>query len=64
MATNTPQAWQDLEATVLAAVAPMSDAELTRYCAQLQRGWKETREPIVWDILQAVYAEQHRRRFA
>jgi hypothetical protein len=64
MPTNTPQTWQDLEATVRAAVAPMSDTELANYCAQLQRGWRETRESVVWEILQAVYTEQHRRRFA
>ena len=64
MTTNTPQTWENLEASVRAAVAPMSDAELTSYCAQLQRGWNDTREPITWDVLQAVYTEQHRRRFA
>jgi len=42
----------------------MSDTELANYCAQLQRGWRETRESVVWEILQAVYTEQHRRRFA
>jgi hypothetical protein len=61
---NTPQAWNLLRSKVQAATAHLSDAELTDRTARLQRRWRDHKRGATWNVLQELYTEQHRRRWA
>jgi hypothetical protein len=62
--TNTPEAWNRLRAKVQQATADLSDLQLTYRCAELQERWRDYKRGATWDVLQEVYTEQHRRRWA
>lgn len=62
--TNTPQAWNLLRSKVQAATAGLTDSQLLERTAQLQRRWRDHKRGATWDVLQELYTEQHRRRFA
>ena len=60
---HTPQAWYSLRAKVQTATAGLTDQQLTDRTAQLQRRWRDHKRGATWNVLQKLYAEQHRRRF-
>jgi hypothetical protein len=62
--TNTPEAWNRLRAKVQQATADLSDLQLTYRCAELQERWRDHKRGATWAVLQEVYTEQHRRRWA
>jgi hypothetical protein len=61
---NTPAAWNALRSKVQTATAQLTDAQLTGKVASLQRRWCDHRRAATWDVLQELYTEQHRRRWA
>jgi len=61
---NTPQAWNLLRSKVQAATANLTDSQLLERAAKLQRRWRDHKRTATWNILQELYTEQHRRRFA
>lgn len=61
---NTPQAWNRLRSKVQAATANLTDSQLLERAAKLQRRWRDHKRTATWNILQELYTEQHRRRFA
>ena len=61
---NTPQAWNFLRSKVQAATANLTDSQLLERTAKLQRRWRDHKRTATWNILQELYTEHHRRRFA
>lgn len=61
---NTPAAWNLLRSKVQQATSHLSDVELDNRTAKLQRRWREHKRSATWDVLQELYTEQHRRRWA
>jgi hypothetical protein len=61
---NTPQAWYALRSKVQAATASLTDAQLADRTTKLQRRWRDHKRAATWDVLQEIYTEQHRRRWA
>ena len=61
---HTPQAWNLLRSKVQAATATLTDSQLQDRVAQLQRRWRDHKRGATWNVLQELYTEQHRRRFA
>ena len=62
--THTPQSWHNHCMLVCAAVLHYNDTELAQLVSDLQRAWRAEKKQTQWDTLQALYAEQHRRRWA
>ena len=62
--TNTTEAWNLLRSKVQAATVSLTDSQLLERTAQLQRRWRDHKRTATWSILQELYTEQHRRRFA
>jgi hypothetical protein len=49
---------------VQAATASLTDAQLADRTTKLQRRWRDHKRTATWDVLQEIYTEQHRRRWA
>ena len=60
---NTPEKWAELQAGTDAWAAGATDKEILRMVQSLQVNWKLTGSRDSWDLLQCLYAVQHRRSF-
>ena len=61
---NNPTAWNQLRHRVQRATADLSEAQLTDRVVKLQRRWRAHKRSATWNVLQELYTEQHRRRWA